>query len=155
MRTCRRALQSLCLLAATVVAAPAPAQDYPARPVRIITDAGAGSAIDVVIRIFAERLTQLWGQPVVIVNQPGGGGAIAARAAAQSAPDGYTLFVAPLSTFVTTARHRQQSPDPGPAGFPSGRLSRRRADDDRRRIVARGEDAAGIDRATPRRSPAI
>jgi len=88
------------LLAAAMVAAPATAQDYPARPVRIISDSAPGSAIDVIIRIVAARLTQLWGQQVLPVNQPGAGGSIAARAAAQAAPDGYTLFVAALSTFV-------------------------------------------------------
>jgi tripartite-type tricarboxylate transporter receptor subunit TctC len=117
MRICRRALQSLCLLATALVTAPATAQDYPARPIRIITDAGAGSAIDVVLRIFGERLTHLHGQPVVIVNQPGGGGAIAARAAAQSAPDGYTLFVAPLSTFVTTTGTASNLPIRVPRDF--------------------------------------
>ena len=56
-------------------------QDYPARPVKIITDSGPGSAIDVTLRVIADRLTQVWGQPVLAVNQPGGGGAIAARMA--------------------------------------------------------------------------
>jgi len=57
----------------------AQAQDYPLRPVRIITDSAPGSAIDVILRIVAERLTQIWGQQVVPVNQPGAGGSIAAR----------------------------------------------------------------------------
>ena len=70
------------------------------RPVRIITDSAPGSAIDVILRIIADRLTQMWGQQVVAANQPGAGGAIAARAAAQAAPDGYTLFIPALSTFV-------------------------------------------------------
>jgi len=75
-------------------------QDYPARPVRIIADSAPGSAVDVVLRIIAERLSQIWGQPVLAVNQPGGGGGIAARAAAAAAPDGYTLFNPALSAFV-------------------------------------------------------
>src|SRR5262245_25300440 len=95
----RCTLGSLALLAA-LAATPAAAQDYPARPVRIISDSAPGSAIDVIIRIVAERLTQAWGQQVVAVNQPGAGGSIAVRAAAQSPADGYTLFVAALSTFV-------------------------------------------------------
>ena len=100
MQTRRWTLGSLCVLVAAMVAMPAAAQDYPARPVRIISDSAPGSAIDVIIRIVAERLTQIWGQQVVAVNQPGAGGSIAVRAAAQSPPDGYTLFVAALSTFV-------------------------------------------------------
>ena len=102
MQTRRWTLGSLCLclLIGTTAAMPTAAQDYPARPVRIISDSAPGSAIDVIIRIVAERLTQMWGQQVVAVNQPGAGGSIAVRAAAQSPPDGYTLFVAALSTFV-------------------------------------------------------
>ena len=76
------------------------AQDYPARPVKIITDSGPGSAIDVTLRIIADRLTQVWGQQVLAVNQPGGGGAIAARMASGAVPDGYTLFIPALSAFV-------------------------------------------------------
>jgi tripartite-type tricarboxylate transporter receptor subunit TctC len=88
------------LLVAAMAAIPAMAQDYPARPVRIISDSAPGSAIDAIVRIVADRLSHMWGQPVVPVNQPGAGGAIAARNAAKSTPDGYTLFVAALSTFV-------------------------------------------------------
>jgi tripartite-type tricarboxylate transporter receptor subunit TctC len=80
--------------------AQAQAQDYPTRPVKIITDSGPGSAIDVTLRIIADRLTQVWGQQVLAVNQPGGGGAIAARMATSAAPDGYTLFIPALSAFV-------------------------------------------------------
>jgi tripartite-type tricarboxylate transporter receptor subunit TctC len=96
-------LVSLWLLAASATGgAPAQAQtqDYPTRPVKIITDSGPGSAIDVTLRIIADRLTQVWGQQVLAVNQPGGGGAIAARMAASAAPDGYTLFIPALSAFV-------------------------------------------------------
>ena len=92
---------SLCVLAISALAATfANAQDYPVRPVRIITDSAPGSAIDVILRIVADRLTQVWGQQVITVNQPGGGGAIAARAAATAAPDGYTLAIPALSAFV-------------------------------------------------------
>jgi tripartite-type tricarboxylate transporter receptor subunit TctC len=90
----------LCSLLCVAAAIPAPAQDYPNRPVRIITDSAPGSAIDVILRTIADRLTQTWGQQVVAVNQPGGGGAIAARAAAAAAPDGYTLAIPALSAFV-------------------------------------------------------
>jgi tripartite-type tricarboxylate transporter receptor subunit TctC len=91
----------LCLVTISVLAAaPAHSQDYPTRPVRIITDSAPGSAIDVILRIAADRLTQVWGQQVVAVNQPGAGGAIAARAVAAAAPDGYTLAIPALSAFV-------------------------------------------------------
>ncbi len=79
---------------------PAQAQDYPNRPVKIITNSAPGSAIDVILRIISDKLTQLWGQQVLAANQPGGGGAIATRMAASSPPDGYTLFIPALSAFV-------------------------------------------------------
>src|SRR5262249_14274931 len=81
-------------------AAVAQAQDYPARPVRIISDSGPGSAIDATQRIICDALTRVWGQQAVLINQPGAGGALAARAAAAAAPDGYTLAMPALSAFV-------------------------------------------------------
>jgi len=88
------------LLPLLAVSAPATAQDYPSHPVRLISDSAPGSAIDVTMRIIAERLSQVWGQQAVVINQPGAGGAIAAHAAAAAAPDGYTLFMPALSAFV-------------------------------------------------------
>ena len=99
MQRRRWIIATLGLLAALAVA-PARGQDYPNRPVRIVTDSAPGSAIDVILRIVADRLTQMWGQQVVAANHPGAGGSIAARVAAQAAPDGYTLFIPALSTFV-------------------------------------------------------
>jgi tripartite-type tricarboxylate transporter receptor subunit TctC len=101
----RRAGLSVLLLVLPLFGAidPAPAQDYPSRPVRIITDSAPGSAIDVILRIVGDRLSQVWGQQVVPVNQPGAGGAIAARAAATAPPDGYTLSIPAVSAFVAQA----------------------------------------------------
>ena len=76
------------------------AEDYPARPVRIITDSAPGSAIDATLRIIADGLSRVWGQQAVPINQPGAGGAIAVRAAAAAAPDGYTLGMPAGSAFV-------------------------------------------------------
>ena len=73
---------------------------YPSKPVQIIADSSAGSTPDVALRFVADRLTQLWGQQVLVVNRPGAGGSLAARAAAEAAPDGYTLYQPVLSTFV-------------------------------------------------------
>src|SRR5262245_61764316 len=90
-----------CLALAVIVIAPTTqAQDFPNRPVKILTDSAPGSAVDVILRVIADRLTAIWGQQVLPVNQPGAGGAIAARLAASSPPDGYTLFIPALSTFV-------------------------------------------------------
>jgi tripartite-type tricarboxylate transporter receptor subunit TctC len=96
---------------------PAPAQDYPSRPVRIITDSAPGSAIDVILRIVGDRLSQAWGQQVVPVNQPGAGGAIAARAAATAPPDGYTLSIPAVSAFVAQAGAASNLPLQVPRDF--------------------------------------
>ena len=79
---------------------PAPAEDYPSRPVRLITDSAPGSSIDVPVRIIAEGLSRIWGQQAVVVNHPGANGSIAARAAADAPPDGYTLFAPVSSSFL-------------------------------------------------------
>jgi tripartite-type tricarboxylate transporter receptor subunit TctC len=102
MRACRRGIVAGGILLSLVLAvsAPAQAQDYPSHPVRLISDSAPGSAIDVTMRIIAERLGQVWGQQAVVINQPGAGGAIAAHAAAAAGPDGYTLFMPALSAFV-------------------------------------------------------
>lgn len=78
----------------------AQAQTYPDKPVRIIVDSAPGSATDVASRLMGDRLSTVWGQQVVIINQPGAGGSIAARAAAQAVPDGYTLYVGAASVFT-------------------------------------------------------
>src|SRR5690349_10207950 len=85
------------------IAAPsqAQAQQYPARPVTIISDSAAGSTPDAVLRVIADRLGQMWGQQVLPVNHPGATGSIASRIAADSPPDGYTLYMPVLSTFVS------------------------------------------------------
>jgi tripartite-type tricarboxylate transporter receptor subunit TctC len=78
----------------------AQAGDYPNKPVTIISDAAAGSTPDVDARFCADGLTKLWGQQVVILNRAGANGSIAARAASEATPDGYTLFMPALSTFA-------------------------------------------------------
>jgi tripartite-type tricarboxylate transporter receptor subunit TctC len=87
-------------MAMIAVACLARAQDYPLRPVRLIVQTAAGSALDALARLVAEPLSQIWGKDVIIVNQAGAGGLNASRALADSAPDGYTLFMAGGSVFV-------------------------------------------------------
>src|SRR4249920_2166358 len=76
------------------------AQEYPAKPVTIISDSAAGSTPDAVLRVIADRLGQIWGQQVMAVNHPGATGSIASRIAAEAPRDGYTLYMPVLSTFV-------------------------------------------------------
>jgi len=90
------------LVLAALANGPAHAQSYPAKTVTLISDAAAGSSPDVTTRLVAEGLGKIWGQQVIVVNRPGANGSIAARAAAEAAGDGYTLFVPSLSTFVAS-----------------------------------------------------
>jgi len=84
----------LSLAALFALAALAPvawAQQFPTKAVRVITPFSAGSGPDSVLRLVGDKLSKLWGQPVVVENRPGGSGIIAIAAANGSAPDGYTL----------------------------------------------------------------
>jgi tripartite-type tricarboxylate transporter receptor subunit TctC len=92
---------SILTLAALVAlaCAPAQAQEWPTRPVTFITPAAAGNSPDVVTRIIADKLTQIWKQQVVVLNKPGAGGMLAAQAAAAVDKDGYSLYAAQSSTF--------------------------------------------------------
>jgi tripartite-type tricarboxylate transporter receptor subunit TctC len=74
--------------------------DFPNKPVKIVVDSAAGSATDVTARLLGDRLGSIWNQQVLILNHPGAGGAIAARVASQSAPDGYTFYVGAASVFT-------------------------------------------------------
>jgi tripartite-type tricarboxylate transporter receptor subunit TctC len=94
--------------------------------VRLITDSAPGSAIDVPVRIIAEGLSRIWGQQAVVINQPGAGGAIAARTAATAAPDGYTFGIA-ASAFVALLGTADNLPvqvprDFAPVGYLGGAL---------------------------------
>ncbi len=93
------ALGLLALLAAA--AAPARADDYPSKPIRIISDSPPGSAVDVTFRIVMDRVGTLLGQQIVPVDQPGASGAVAAHAASEAVPDGYNLFAPALSLFIS------------------------------------------------------
>jgi tripartite-type tricarboxylate transporter receptor subunit TctC len=86
--------------AVLTLAAPAQAQNYPDRTVKIINDSAPGSATDTVARLVAERLGAIWGQQPVVENRPGAGGSLAVRAAMGSPNDGYTLYVGAASTFT-------------------------------------------------------
>jgi len=71
---------------------------YPNKPIRVIIAQAPGSATDVISRVVGNRLSEALGQPIVIEARPGAGGALGTEAAARSAPDGYTLFMANNST---------------------------------------------------------
>lgn len=85
-----RLLASLVLAAFAACAA---AQDYPARPIRLIVPFPAGSTPDIVGRALGQKLAEAWGQPIVAENKTGAGGNIGTAEAAKAAPDGYTLVI--------------------------------------------------------------
>jgi len=88
-------------LALALGIAPALAQNYPNKPIRILFAQAPGSASDTVSRVVANRLSEALGQPIVVEARPGAGGALGTEAAARSAPDGYTLFMGNNSTHAT------------------------------------------------------
>ena len=89
----RRLLLILCLSASTAIAQP-----FPAKAVRWIVPFPPGGATDIIARIVAQKMTESWGQPVVVENRAGAAGAIGSDAVAKSAPDGYTILMGTTST---------------------------------------------------------
>lgn len=87
-------------LAAMLAAGQALAQTYPSRPVKILVPYPAGGPADVLVRGLGQRLSEIWGQPVLVDNRPGANEMIAAEAVAKSPGDGYTFLVASDSVFT-------------------------------------------------------
>ena len=94
------AIAAAALLASTVAGLAQPAADYPDKVIKLILPAAAGGPTDVPARIASQILQAKLGQPVVIENRPGAGGALGARVVATAAPDGYTLLVANTSVLA-------------------------------------------------------
>ncbi len=95
-------MRTLWLAALLVTALHAYAQPaYPTRPVRIITPNAPGGSSDVLARLLGQKLTEGWGQQVVIDNRPGGNGFIGGDTLARAAADGYTLMVATPTHIIT------------------------------------------------------
>lgn len=101
------AIAMLCLHAAL---AQAQTSAYPAKPVRIIVATTAGGPYDEAARAIGPRLTEIWSQPVIVDNRPGAANIIGATAAARSAPDGYTYFLANVASQSITPNLRKKLP---------------------------------------------
>ena len=101
MRVCLAAL-------ACVLCGSALAQNFPSKPIKIITPVVAGSAPDLRVRSVVPKLAEALGQPIIVDNRPGANGAIGAREAAKAAPDGYTLF----NANINDALNDLLAPDP-------------------------------------------
>src|SRR5882672_7365602 len=97
MTFCRLLILALC---STMPAAPAFAQVFPAKPIRILVPFPPGGTSDILSRLIGPKLTEKWGQPVLVESRPGAAGAIAMEVVAKSAPDGYTLVLTDVGTLV-------------------------------------------------------
>jgi tripartite-type tricarboxylate transporter receptor subunit TctC len=105
------------LLLATIVTfglglAPAGAQTYPAKPIKMIVPYTPGSPVDVLARVVTQALSARLGQPIVIDNRPGAGTTIGTKIAAESAPDGYTLLIAATSFIISASLYPKLDYDP-------------------------------------------
>jgi tripartite-type tricarboxylate transporter receptor subunit TctC len=101
--------RSSCVLPAflTLLAAPAAAQDYPSKIVRIVVPFPAGGSTDVLARMAAQKLNESHGQNFIVEDRPGATGTIASAFVAKSAPDGYTLIMHSVSTYMAGYLYRK------------------------------------------------
>lgn len=109
----RRRLKFLVLAVVACFVAAVQAQNYPAKPVRVIVPFPSGGSIDSFARVLAQKLTEAWGQQVVVDNRSGASGMIGSALAARAAPDGYTLLVTSMSP-VAIGPHLMRKPSYDP-----------------------------------------
>jgi tripartite-type tricarboxylate transporter receptor subunit TctC len=93
MRSSGRTFMLLLVAAGAVLATPAHAQSYPTKPIRIIALSSPASGPDIIGRLVGQKLTEAWGQQVIVDTRPGASGVIGAEIAARAAPDGHTLVI--------------------------------------------------------------
>jgi tripartite-type tricarboxylate transporter receptor subunit TctC len=106
-------LMAVCVALASAVAAPAfaQAQNYPNKPVKILFGFPAASATDIIARQVGQKLSEKWGQPVVIDNRPGAGGNLGSEIAAQQPADGYTIFFGTVANAISTTYYSKLNYD--------------------------------------------
>jgi tripartite-type tricarboxylate transporter receptor subunit TctC len=103
-------IAAACLMAVGL-AAPAPAQDYPTQPVRIIVAFGPGGGSDIVTRIIAESLQKKLGQPIVIENKPGAAGTLGNEVVANAEKDGYTIGIMTAGQIIASTMSKSMRYD--------------------------------------------
>lgn len=99
-----RAVVLACLVATGC--STAAAATYPERPVRLLAASAAGGGTDIIARLLAQKLTEVWGQQAIVDNRPGGGGVIATDITAKAVPDGYTLLLQSVGISYAPALYR-------------------------------------------------
>lgn len=100
------------VVALSLTAVLASAQDYPSKPIRFIVPLTAGSGADIAGRIVARHLSEAWKQPVIVENRPGAGGQIGTQAVVKAEADGYTLLVQSASHAANSAIYKTLPYDP-------------------------------------------
>ncbi len=110
----RRTLATVCAaLAAVMAGAPVMAQDkYPSRPINLVVPLTAGLTVDLLARMYGERMSKILGQPVVVINRPGAGGIIGTQAVAAAPADGYTLLMTNSAHTILPAINKSLPFDP-------------------------------------------
>src|SRR3954449_503381 len=103
-------MRTLPAILACAVFGAAQAQSYPSKPIRLVVPYAAGGTSDILARQIGPKLTEAWGQPVVIENKTGANGNVGADFVAKSAPDGYTLLITDLGGLVISASVYPQLP---------------------------------------------
>jgi len=111
-------LAAACLAAACALTLPVSAQEFPAKPVRIIIGFPPGGATDLVARLMAPKYTGIFKQQFIVDNRPGANGVIGSDLAAKAAPDGYAIHLATIGSLVL-------SPAPARGPMTRWRISRR------------------------------
>src|ERR1700737_1879430 len=102
MRAIRIIGRFVLMLGAGAVIAQVWAQDYPVKPIRLIVPNPPGGGNDLWARVFGQKLTESWGQQVIVENRGGAGSTIGAAVVARAAPDGYTLILSLVSSHAVS-----------------------------------------------------
>src|ERR1700704_6595062 len=98
------AAKALAFAACFVLTAPhVGVAQYPSRPIHVVVPFAPGGGTDILARIIGQKMTENWGQPVLIENRPGASGGIGATVAARATPDGYTLLMASTGALMAMA----------------------------------------------------
>jgi tripartite-type tricarboxylate transporter receptor subunit TctC len=107
------AFRWLLAVAVVLVAATANADTYPTQPVKFVVAFPPGGTTDILARVFAQKMSETWGQPVVVENRSGAGGIIGTESVARSMPDGYTILLGTIGTHaVNTSLYKKIPYDP-------------------------------------------
>jgi tripartite-type tricarboxylate transporter receptor subunit TctC len=95
-----RSTTLIAALAAGMLFSPATAQEFPTKPIRVLTATSAGGTSDIFMRVLGDEIQKRWGQPLIVENRPGGSMNIGGKACADAPNDGYTICILPVETLV-------------------------------------------------------